>query len=65
VDEALEEAPKSDVIVVNTRMADGAALELIGAVAEAEMPAKVVALGLAESKGRSWSTSRRARRAMC
>ena len=50
VGEALDLAPKSDVILVNTRMSDGAALELIWAVAEADLPAKVLALGLAESK---------------
>lgn len=49
-DEALELAPNSDVILVNTRMSDGAALKLIRAVADAELPTKVVALGLAESK---------------
>ena len=43
-------APKSDVILVNTRMSDGAALRLIRAVADADLPAKVLALGLAESR---------------
>jgi DNA-binding NarL/FixJ family response regulator len=50
VSEALDLAPKSDVILVNTRMSDGTALELIRAIADAELPAKVLALGLAESK---------------
>jgi DNA-binding NarL/FixJ family response regulator len=50
VGEALDLAPKSDVILVNTRMSDGTALELIRAVTDAELPAKVLALGLAESK---------------
>ena len=50
VDEALELAPKSDVILVNTRMSDGAALKLIRAITDIELPAKVLALGLAESK---------------
>jgi DNA-binding NarL/FixJ family response regulator len=50
VDEALDLAPRSDVILVNTRMSDGAALKLIQAVADAELPTKVLALGLAESK---------------
>ena len=50
VGEALELAPRSDVILVNTRMADGAAFRLIRAVADAELTTKVLALGLAESK---------------
>jgi DNA-binding NarL/FixJ family response regulator len=50
VSQALDLAPRSDVILVNTRMPDGAALELIRAVADAELPARVLALGLAESK---------------
>ena len=50
VDEALGLAPKSDVILVNTRMSDGAAFKLIRAVTDAELPTKVLALGLAESK---------------
>lgn len=50
VGEALDLAPKSDVILVNTRMPDGAALEFIRSFVDAELPAKVVALGLAESK---------------
>jgi DNA-binding NarL/FixJ family response regulator len=50
VGEAMDLAPKSDVILVNTQMSDGAALALIRAVADADSPAKVLALGLAESK---------------
>lgn len=50
VDEALWLAPKSDVILANTRMSDGAAFKLIRAVTDAELPTKVLALGLAESK---------------
>ena len=50
VGEAMDLAPKSDVILVNTRMSDGAALRLIRAVADADLPAKVLALGLAESR---------------
>jgi two-component system nitrate/nitrite response regulator NarL len=50
LDEAVNLAPESDVILVNTRMPDGAALELIRTVTGAELPAKVLALGLAESK---------------
>lgn len=50
VSQALDLAPKSDVILVNTRMSDGTALELIREVTDADIPAKVLALGLAESK---------------
>jgi DNA-binding NarL/FixJ family response regulator len=50
VREAMDLAPKSDVILVNTRMSDGAALRLVRAVGDADLPAKVLALGLAESK---------------
>lgn len=50
VGQALDLAPKSDVILVNTRMPGGAALKLIRDIADAELPAKVLALGLAESK---------------
>lgn len=48
--EALDLAPESDVILINTRMADSVALRLIKAVADARLPTKIVALGLAESK---------------
>ncbi len=50
VDQALELTSRSDVILVNSRMSDGATLKLIRAVTEAELPTKVLALGLAESK---------------
>ena len=50
VSQALDLAPKSDVILVNTRMSNGTALELIRAVSDAQLSAKVLALGLAESK---------------
>jgi DNA-binding NarL/FixJ family response regulator len=48
--EALDLAPKSDVLLVNTQMSEGAALKLIQAVTDADLPTKVLALGLAESK---------------
>jgi len=48
--EALRVASESDVVLVNIRMANGAALKLIRAIADAESPPKVLALGLAESK---------------
>jgi|GEM_PF-2565588 len=48
LDEAMKLAPESDVILVNTRMPDGAALRLVEAVTDADLPTKVVALGIAE-----------------
>jgi DNA-binding NarL/FixJ family response regulator len=50
VSQALDLAPESDVILVNTRMSNGMALEFIQAVSDTELSAKVLALGLAESK---------------
>ena len=50
VSQALDLAPKSDVILVNTGMSNGTALEFFEAVSKVELPAKVLALGLAESK---------------
>jgi DNA-binding NarL/FixJ family response regulator len=48
--EAYNLAPSADVMLVNTRMADGAALTLIRAITGAGLPTKVLALGLTESK---------------
>jgi DNA-binding NarL/FixJ family response regulator len=50
VDEALHLSSNLDVILVNTRMSNGSALQLIRSVSEAELPTKVLALGLTESK---------------
>jgi two-component system nitrate/nitrite response regulator NarL len=50
VSQALDLAPKSDVILVNTGMSNGMALEFFQAVSKVELPTKVLALGLAESK---------------
>jgi DNA-binding NarL/FixJ family response regulator len=50
MDQVLELARGSDVILVNTLLSNGAALKLIRAIAAAGMPAKLLALGLAESK---------------
>jgi DNA-binding NarL/FixJ family response regulator len=50
VDEALNLASESDVILINTRMSNSAALRLIRVITDAELPAKALALGLAESK---------------
>ena len=52
LDEAMNLAPESDVILVNTRRPDGAALRLFEAVTDADLPTKVLALGIAESKER-------------
>ena len=49
VGQALDLAPESDLILINTRMPDGAALELSRAIADAELPTRVLILGLAES----------------
>lgn len=48
--EALALAPEADAILVNTRMAGHAALDVIGALNEMGVPAEVLALGLGESK---------------
>jgi DNA-binding NarL/FixJ family response regulator len=50
MEEALALASTSDVILANTRMANGAALQLIRAIVDAGLPTKVVVLGLAETK---------------
>lgn len=50
VGEALAQAPEVDVILVNTQMSDGTALEVIREISDAEMPVKILALGLAETK---------------
>ena len=50
VDEALSLAAGSDVILVNTRLTGGAALKIIRAVAGSRLPAKILALGLVETK---------------
>ena len=52
VDEALDRAPESDVILVSTRLPDSGALKLITAIAEVDPSVKVLALGLTESKER-------------
>ena len=48
--EALDLAPKSDVILLNTRMPDGATFELIRSIANSEIEAKVLVLGMTDSK---------------
>jgi DNA-binding NarL/FixJ family response regulator len=51
LDEALALAPKSDVVLVSTRLPEGGALKLTSAIAEAHPSVKVLVLGLAEMKG--------------
>lgn len=50
IDEALAEARTADVVVVSTRLRDDGALKVTQAVAAAELPARVLVLGLAESR---------------
>ncbi len=48
--EALVLAPRCDVLIVSTRLPDNGALRITQAVAQANLPTKVLILGLAESK---------------
>ncbi len=48
--EALALAPRCDVLIVSTRLPDNGALRITQAVAQANLPTKVLILGLAESK---------------
>ena len=50
LEEALARAPTSDVLVVSTRLPDKGALRVTQAIAASGAPAKVLILGLAESK---------------
>lgn len=50
VDEALDLAHHCDVLVVSTLVPDNAALRIAQAVVQANLPVKVLILGLAESK---------------
>jgi len=50
VESALEQADLSDIVVVSTRLQDQGALKLLSALTEAESPARVLVLGLAESE---------------
>jgi DNA-binding NarL/FixJ family response regulator len=49
VNDAINLAPTADVILVNIRPSDGIALDLIGKVMGARLPAKVVVLGLSDT----------------
>jgi DNA-binding NarL/FixJ family response regulator len=50
-DEALALAPKSDVILMSTRLPEDGALKLTSTIAEAHPSVKVLVLGLTETKG--------------
>jgi two-component system NarL family response regulator len=49
-DDALARASECDVLVVSTRLPDHGALRITQAISAANLPAKVLVLGLAESK---------------
>ena len=50
VEEALALAPQCDVLVVSTRLPENGALQITQAVAQSKMSARVLILGLAQSK---------------
>jgi len=50
IDEALALAPQCDILIASTRLPDNGALRITQAVAKANLPTKVLILGLAESK---------------
>ena len=50
VDEALTLASQCDVLIASTRLPDNGALRITQAVAQANLPTKVLILGLAESR---------------
>ena len=50
IDEALALASQCDILIVGTRLADNGALRITRAVTQANLPVKVLILGLAESK---------------
>jgi DNA-binding NarL/FixJ family response regulator len=50
IDEALALAPHCDILIVSTRLPGSGALQITRAVAQANLPTKVLILGLAESK---------------
>lgn len=49
-DDVLEAAPECDVILVSTQLAGDAALDIVKAVATADVNAKILVLGLVESE---------------
>jgi DNA-binding NarL/FixJ family response regulator len=50
VDEALALAPHCDILIASTRLPDNGALRITRAITQANLPTKVLILGLAESK---------------
>lgn len=50
IDEALALAPRCDILIASTRLPDNGALQVTRAVTQANLPTKVLILGLAESK---------------
>ncbi len=50
LDEALALAPQCDILIASTRLPDNGALRITQAVAQANLPTKVLILGLAESR---------------
>jgi RNA polymerase sigma factor (sigma-70 family) len=50
LDEALTLAPHCDILIASTRLPDNGALQVTRAVTQANLPTKVLILGLAESK---------------
>jgi DNA-binding NarL/FixJ family response regulator len=50
VDEALDQAPECDIVLVSTQLPDDGALKLIQALVETEPSVKMLALGLSETK---------------
>jgi len=50
VEEAIAHAPECDVLLVTTQLQDNGALRITRAIAQTGMPAKVLIIGLAESK---------------
>ena len=50
IDEALTLAPHCDILIASTRLPDDGALRITQAVAQTNLPPKVLILGLAESK---------------
>jgi DNA-binding NarL/FixJ family response regulator len=50
VDEALDQAPECDIVLVSTRLPNDGALTLIQTLVETEPSVKILALGLSETK---------------
>jgi DNA-binding NarL/FixJ family response regulator len=50
VEDALAQAPNSDIVLLSTRLPEGGAIRITQALAESGLPVKVLMLGLAESE---------------